>query len=460
MCSPVAFERHFPRHSMVARIRSLLTYALIAVQGFAPAYAIAASFTDVSANHMYKGQIETLADKGIVKGNPDGTFKPGNTVNRAEMLTLLYRAAGKNPAAPSKSCFKDVPTTAWFAAVVCDAAKNGYVGGYADGNFKPEQAVNRVESLKMIHTVLGITLNAQASTAPVKAFTDVSLTAWYAPYMASAFSHNVLPISGQAGSKFYPDSALLRGEAAAYIFNALGLTVASSSSSAQSSSVISRSRASTATSTNSVAILEVDFPLGDDGSFNGKQEKVYRFSIKQPVTGTIALNVAADAKAQCRLYKLEKETSFALEYYVGHIVDNLCMMRVSMAAGDYQLEVVPLTNNASFTLTSAVVVGDGNDGFMDAETLQKNKPKTGYIEYEDFGEFYRFTVSQQQNLTVTVSNDTKVRCSIYPMADVDLFGFSGPVCGEAYDFPPGTYYVGVTRRDQVEGKESFSVMFK
>jgi hypothetical protein len=135
-------------------------------------------------------------------------------------------------------------------------------------------------------------------------------------------------------------------------------------------------------------------------------------------------------------------------------------MRVDMAAGNYQLEVVPQTSDASFTLTSEVVVGDGNDGFKSAEALQKGKPKTGYIEYEDFGEFYRFTLAKQENLTVTVSNDSKVRCSVYPMADVDLFGFSGPVCGEAYDFPPGTYYIGVTRRDQVDGKESFSVMFK
>ncbi len=451
---------------MVARIRSLLAYALIAAQSFAPAYAIAASFSDVSASYAYKAQIETLADRGIVKGNPDGTFKPSNTVNRAEMLTLLYRAKGKDPAAPSKSCFKDVPTTAWFAGVVCDAAKNGYVGGYPDPSassgqvplFKPEQAVNRVESLKMIHTVLGMTLNAQASTDPLKVYSDVSLTAWYAPYMASAYGHKILPISGQSGSKFTPEAALLRGEAAAYIFNALGLTVKSSSSSA--ASVTSRAATSTATSVNSVAILEVDFPLGDEGAFNGKQQKVYRFSIKNPVTGSFELNAESNAKVQCRLYKLDAGTSFALEYYVGHIVDNHCAMRVDMAAGDYQLEVVPQTNNAAFTLTSKVVTGDGNDGFNSAEALQKNKPKTGYIENEDFGEFYRFTLTKQEKLTITVSNDTKVKCLVYPMADVDLFGFSGPVCGEEYDYPPGTYYIGVTQRDQIQGKESFSVLLK
>lgn len=445
---------------MFRRFRSVLASALIAAQGFAPAYAFAASFSDVSASFIYKAQIETLADRGIVKGNPDGTFKPDNTVNRAEMLTLLYRAAGKTPSAPSSKCFKDVPTDAWFAAVVCDAAKSGYVGGYPDGSFKPEQAVNRVESLKMIHAVLGMTLNAQASTDPLKVFTDVSLSAWYAPYMASAFGYKVLPVDGQSGSKFYPDAGLKRGEAAAYIFNALGLTASSSDSSASSTATRSSRSTASAASTNSVAILEVQFPLGDSGTFNGKQSKLYRFTLDRAMTGEFKLSVRSDEEALCRLYRIENETSFSFEYYIGQIVNNVCMMRVSMSAGAYQLEVIPETNNAQFTLTSKVVTTDGNDGFNEAKLLQKDQPKTGYLQQEDFGEFYTFTVTAESKLTVSVTNAERLRCLVYPMADVDIFGFSGPVCGAQYDYPPGTYIVGVTRRDGVQDKQSYTIQLQ
>jgi hypothetical protein len=436
--------------------RSIVILAAIAI----PTAMFAASFPDVSTTHIYREQIETLADKGIVKGNPDGTFNPGGTINRAELLTLLYRAAGKTPKTPTSACFKDVSADAWYSAVVCDSAKNGYVGGYPDGYFRPGNPVNRVESLKMIHTVLGLTVDSSASTTPLKNYKDVSLNAWYTPYMASAFDHKVLPIAGQTGTLFMPEAALMRGEAAAYIFNGLGLTLKGYSSSASSSSATTRSTASASSSNiDSPILLDVDFPFTDDGSFSDKLSKVYKFTQKQKTTGNIVITVPTGDSVQCRLYKLDAETSFALEYYVGQQIGNQCWMRVTMASGNYQLEVVPSVKNGNFALASKIVTGDGNDGFVEAAKLLKDSAKTGYLEAEDSGEFYTFTLTEKQTLTVSVSNDDETTCLIFPMADVDLFGFSGPVCDAQYEFPAGTYYIGVTRRDQREGKISFSVRY-
>lgn len=444
--------------------RSAAVLAAIAL----PSMALAVSFPDVSSTHMYREQIETLADMGIVKGNPDGTFNPGGTINRAELLTLLYRAAGKTPATPTKACFKDVSTDAWFSAVVCDSAKNGYVGGYPDGYFRPGNAVNRVESLKMIHTVLGLNINASASTSPLKAYSDVSLTAWYTPYMASAFDHKVLPVTGMSGNLFMPEAALSRSEAAAYIFNGLGLTlrgyVSSSSSSAETERSSSSSSARTTSSSKSTdsapVLLDVDFPFSDDGMFKGKTSKVYKFTQKTAVVAEIKVDVAVNQSAMCRLYKLDAETSFALEYYVGQVVDNHCWMRVALAPANYQLEVVPGTKDGSYKLSTKKVTGDGNDGFSEAAKLLRRSPKTGYLEQEDYGEFYTFTLTKTEKLTVVVSEADNTTCLIYPMADVDLFGFSGPVCNEEYELPKGTYVVGVVRRDQREGKVSFSIRYE
>lgn len=445
---------------MHTRVRTVGAAALVLSQ-LLPAFpAFAGTFPDVPLTHIYVQQISELSDRGVIKGNPDGYFNPNKTVNRAELLTMLYRAKGKNPATPTKSCFKDVGTDAWFSAVVCDASKNAYVAGYSDGYFRPEKVVNRVEALKMIHTVFGFQLNSNASMGPLQGFTDVSLTAWYATYMANAFEKKILPIPGQEGSKFKPDAELYRGEAAVYIFNALGLTLKSSSSSAVTQTRSSRSSASTESITGTQTI-DVDFPFEDDGSFSNKKGKAYKFAVKAPVVASMDVSVeGADASVQCRIYKLEGASSFSYEYYIGQVVGNHCLMRVSLGNGNYQMEITPKGAVSSFKVTSQKVTGDSNDGFREAEMLTMEKPKTGYLEPEDHAEWYYFKVTKQQKLTVEVTGGGMERCLLYPMSDVDLYGFSGPECNAEYDFPVGTYYVGVMRRDEREGKETFTVRVK
>lgn len=452
---------------MSNRSRVLASAALILSQLLPAIPAGAATFTDVTSSHIYAGEIETLAARGIVRGNPDNSFKPDKTVNRAELLIMLYRAAGKTPATPTKACFTDSGMAEWFSPYVCDAAGNGYVGGYLDGHFRPGQEVNRVEALKMIHTVLGLVVNPDHSFDPLRSFSDVSLTAWYAPYMASAFAHGILPIAGQEGSRFYPDRPLARGEAAAYIFNALGLEISSagSSSSDSESSTGRRSSASSRSSeSNAIPAIDVDFPFGDDGNFTGKKSKVYVFRVQQPVIAWMQAELAAgneDKSVQCRLYKLEDETSFSFEYYIGQVVGDRCSIRVALGNGDYQFEVTPRGgDDMGYRVETRAVTGDGNDGFREASILEKGKPKTGNLEVDDYAEWYTFKVTRPGTYSVELSNAGNLKCLIYPMADVDLYGFSGPVCNEEYELPVGTYYVGVIKRDHREASDSFTVRFE
>lgn len=447
---------------MFNRYVSWSAAALVLSQALTALPVSAASFPDVGADNLYREQIETLADRAIVKGNPDGTYAPGKSVNRAEMLTLLYRAAGKNAPAPSKACFTDVAAGAWYAAVICDASKNGYVGGYPDGYFRPEKEVNRVEALKMIHTVLGIALNSRASLASLSAYTDVSTSAWYTPYIANAFEKKVLPVPGMHATLFKPDAPMLRGEAAAYIFNALGLTLRGASSSASSAAGRS-SRSSVSALEETMQTVNVDFPFEDDGTFDKRKGKAYVFSLKSPTVAAIDVWVEGDnsPSVECRLYKLDAGTSFALEYYVGYVNGRHCTMRVSLGNGDYQMEIVPKGGeNLTFGLSNNLTTGDGNDGFREANLLTTSTPKTGFLAVGDHADWYYFKVAKQQTLTLEVVGGDDTRCMIYPMADVDLYGFSGPVCNETYDFPSGTYYVGVMRRDNRDGEATFTLRLK
>lgn len=115
------------------------------------------TFSDVSKSHPYTGAIDWAKQSGILQGYPDGTFKPENVVNRAEFLKIVLGAKGINVSdAGGSSGFKDVDENGWYAPYVRYAKAQGIIQGYPDGTFKPDQAVNFAEALKMAYNALGI----------------------------------------------------------------------------------------------------------------------------------------------------------------------------------------------------------------------------------------------------------------------------------------------------------------
>gem|GEM_PF-3137947 len=150
------------------------------------------TFSDLAATHKNRTAIMYLKDRGIINGYSDGTFKPDKTVNRAELLKILVEGKGVTPDANQYgNCFKDVKTE-WFAPYVCYAKEQGWVTGYSDGNFRPAQTVNKVESLKML-------LNSQdvaTGTVSVKPFSDVGMGEWFAPYVSKAKELGILEETG------------------------------------------------------------------------------------------------------------------------------------------------------------------------------------------------------------------------------------------------------------------------
>lgn len=114
-------------------------------------------FTDVSSENPYKDAIGWAKQSGILQGYPDGTFKPDNAVNRAEFLKIILGAKGINVSdTGGKSGFKDVDENGWYAAYVRYAKQQGIIQGYANGTFKPNQTVNFAEALKMAYNALGV----------------------------------------------------------------------------------------------------------------------------------------------------------------------------------------------------------------------------------------------------------------------------------------------------------------
>lgn len=109
------------------------------------------SFTDVNHGDWYNTAISTMAALGILDGYSDGTFRPNEPITRAEFAAIAARF-DENTTSGSAS-FSDL-TGHWAASEISKAYKNGWVTGYSDGTFRPDQAITRAEAVTLINRVL------------------------------------------------------------------------------------------------------------------------------------------------------------------------------------------------------------------------------------------------------------------------------------------------------------------
>lgn len=196
------------------RLLSAVILSLTLLVSLQPALADSSEFSDISED-KHRDSIEFLKEQGIISGYPDGTFKPGRVLNRAELLKILVAGQDIDPDPTIyKDCFPDVYDE-WFAPYVCYAHEQKWVSGYTDGYFRPERAVNKAESIKMLINTQGIAL-ADSDAAD---FADIDSTDWFAPYVATAKKKGLLEETGN----FQPSTAMTRGGISENIFRAIAV---------------------------------------------------------------------------------------------------------------------------------------------------------------------------------------------------------------------------------------------
>lgn len=154
-------------------------------------------FSDVPAGKWYAVAVSTLANAGAIKGYSNGTFQPGKPITRAEFVTILIGIYGANT---SKGMpFADVGS-AWCHDAVATAYANGWIGGYADGTFHPNQTITRAEAVTILNRVLGRSCDltfVQADAQAASHFTDVTPGAWYyAAVTEASVGHTFTELTG------------------------------------------------------------------------------------------------------------------------------------------------------------------------------------------------------------------------------------------------------------------------
>ncbi len=138
----------------------------------------AMSFTDVPATHPNARAIAFMKSQGIALGQA-GKYAPNRSVTRAELVKMAYFAAKTPLSTDTRMYFTDVPRTSVFLSYINTARASKAVSGYADGTFKPDTAVTRAEGLKILLSILGVSLDTV--NGPV--YLDVAKRDWSAPYV-------------------------------------------------------------------------------------------------------------------------------------------------------------------------------------------------------------------------------------------------------------------------------------
>lgn len=195
--------------------KKLLPLALTAAM-IVPSVPAMAAPSDI-AGHWAESVITQWQSKGLIQGYEDGTFKPGNTITRAEFVTLMNNAKGFW--SEGSINFSDVKNGSWFYSAVARAVAAGYVKGYSDGSFKPNNTITRAEAAMMIAN----TAKLSANEAGAYRFTDIgSIPAWARGSVGAVVAAGYM--TGYPDGSFDANASISRAEAVSSLNRMLGGT--------------------------------------------------------------------------------------------------------------------------------------------------------------------------------------------------------------------------------------------
>lgn len=205
------------------KLKQFTTYVLALMMLANGSTALAASFSD-TGNHWANSSIEQMAASKRINGYPDGTFKPDRQVSRAEFVNMANQTFGLSGTAANTN-FNDVKSADWFYPQVSAAQSVGYIQGYPDGTFKPNQSISREEAA----AVLARLLKLDTSTPSTLTVKDAEvIDSWAKGSVSALLSKQIF--NGYEDGSFKPFAPISRAEAAtafqrSWELNQLSVTV-------------------------------------------------------------------------------------------------------------------------------------------------------------------------------------------------------------------------------------------
>ncbi len=139
-------------------------------------------YTDIDKKYWASNAIMFLTKKGIIKGYPDNTFRPDETVTRAEFVTMLVKLLNMDSATDAALPYSDMKNNHWAYKNIKISNDAGLIKGYPDGTFKPENTVKKAEVMSIASKISNI--NYDLSDKEVNAVLDPYFDKDYVPKWA------------------------------------------------------------------------------------------------------------------------------------------------------------------------------------------------------------------------------------------------------------------------------------
>ena len=177
---------------LISLVISLFSFSLVFAQD------VNSVFLDINSSYQYFDSIKFLKDNQVINGYPDGTFRPNNTLKRAELAKIVVLSS-QIPAVSARNCFPDLDPSQWYAQYVCAAKASGLVQGYVDGTFKPSRDISRAEAIKIMAEAEDFDLDQNLT----KVFLDVQINDWFYSYANVSKTLDVLPFESTLNPAFF-----------------------------------------------------------------------------------------------------------------------------------------------------------------------------------------------------------------------------------------------------------------
>jgi hypothetical protein len=176
------------------------------------------NFPDVPQVFWARPYIKALAERGVLSGYEDGTFRPNQVVTRAEFAAQLQKAFDQKVVVPGQK-YKDIPDQFWASSAIQETTRSGFLRGYPENDFRPDQKISKVEALVSLTNGLGLT--ARGTPNQVLKYQDAKAIPKYATNIMAVATEYGLVVNYPNRQILNPNKPLTRSEAAALTYQGM-----------------------------------------------------------------------------------------------------------------------------------------------------------------------------------------------------------------------------------------------
>ena len=178
----------------------------------APNAEASTTFPDVKSTDYFYDAVNSLVERGVVKGFTDGTFKPNQSVTRGQAAIIIAGVLGLDTQNVKNPGFKDVTTANPYYGAIAALANAGIINGYPDGTYKPGEPVQRNHMAKIIANAFDL----EPTSGAKNPFTDVHGN--YIGFVTALYENGVT--TGRTATTFGGNANVTRGQLATFVIRA------------------------------------------------------------------------------------------------------------------------------------------------------------------------------------------------------------------------------------------------